>query len=117
MNEKQNVVYIAHPLRPDPRSVTPYGDCQKNIAAVTAICERLLKEYPDLLILSPIHAFGFIDPLAKGKDVELVLAQCRRLLELADEVWVYGDYEISEGCKMEIAHAKALEKPVRLMLW
>jgi hypothetical protein len=108
------IVYIAHPLRPNPASSseTPYEDCLRNIRDTANICGHLLKTRPDLLILSPIHAFGFVNPLCEGEKAELVLTQCRRLLALADELWVYGDHEKSEGCRMEIAHARSLGIPI-----
>jgi hypothetical protein len=112
--EGRKVVYIAHPLRPDPTrpTQTPMMDCHWNIESATEICAQLLQECPDLLILSPIHAFGFVDPLCDKEATELILEQCRRLLALADELWVYGNYETSEGCQMEIAYATVLGKPI-----
>lgn len=62
-------------------------------------------ENDGILFLSPIHAFAFISAL--GPD-EWVLGQCRELLSLADEIWVFGDWEHSEGCRMEVEHAKKL---------
>jgi hypothetical protein len=113
-DETREIVYVAHPLRPDPTRLTGPARvaCRRNIQNTTGICEQLLKEHSELLILSPIHAFSFINPLCYGETAELVLEQCRRLLELADELWVYGEYKNSEGCQMEIAHATALGKPV-----
>jgi hypothetical protein len=107
-------VYIAYTLHPDPKrpSKNPVGDCLWNIRATTDICLRLLKECPNLLILSPIHAFLFVGPFCSEAITEKILEQRRRLLALADELWVYGDYETSEGCQMEIAYATALGKPV-----
>ena len=45
-------IYVAHPLR---------GDVQRNKNAVTDICQNIKAIYPDMLILSPIHAFSFED--------------------------------------------------------
>ena len=46
--------YIAHPL-------TTYGTLQENINKVTKICQRLSAEN-EIIPLSPIHAFGYLDP-------------------------------------------------------
>lgn len=99
-------VYVAHPLRG--RDADP-AEIEANIAKVTEICERIREVNPDLLILSPIHAFGFVDPLGPQ---EWVLEQCRGLLACADELWVFGDWQNSEGCRMEVEHAKVLGIPV-----
>ena len=100
-------VYIGHPLRgPAPaekaRIIT-------NILSVSRICLRLIHYEPDILILSPINAFFFYDP--EG-DQTAVLSKCRALLALADEARFYGDWRASEGCRMEINHARALGIPV-----
>jgi hypothetical protein len=95
------LTYIAHPLR---------GDIQNNIDRVTEICQAL-SGY-DIVPLSPIHAFGFIDPTGPQ---EKVLEYCRRLLATADQMWVYGDWRESEGCMMEIAYARQNNIPVRFM--
>jgi hypothetical protein len=110
----KKIIYVAHPLRPGfvCSEQSPREICERNIREITIICNRLLVGHPDWLILSPIHAFSFIDPLCEDERADLVLAHCRRLLELADELWVFGDYKTSEGCQMEILHAKSLGKPI-----
>jgi hypothetical protein len=112
---ERKFIYVAHPLRPDPANErqcrASRETTQINIEATSEICKSLLQDYPDYLILSPIHAFGFIDPLDKSNEAK-ALESCRRLLELADELWVFGNYGTSEGCQMEIAHAEALGKKI-----
>lgn len=100
-------VYIGHPLRgPAPAEK---ARIIANILSVSRICLRLIHDEPDILILSPIHAFFFYDP--EG-DQTAVLSKCRALLALADEARFYGDWRASEGCRMEIDHARALGIPV-----
>lgn len=100
-------VYIGHPLRgPAPR--TP-GRMLENMFAANIICARIAEEEPDILILSPIHAFMFYS--AEG-DQSAVLEKCRALLSLADEARFYGDWKSSEGCLMEIEHARKIGIPV-----
>lgn len=97
-------VYIAHPLRGERLDIAVI---ERNVARVTEICRRAAEEHPNVLLLSPIHAFDFISPLGPQ---EWVLAQCRALLDVADELWVFGDWERSEGCCMEVAHARGTGK-------
>jgi hypothetical protein len=61
-------------------------------------------------LLSPIHAFSFFNTFS---DTEKALLACRRLLEMADEIWVFGDWEKSNGCKKEVEWARELGIPVR----
>ncbi len=100
-------VYIGHPLRGN----HPEDDLRivKNIVAATDVCVRIAKTEPGILILSPLHAFGFFSP--KG-DQTAPLAMCRELLSIADEARFYGDWRTSEGCMMEIEHARNLGIPV-----
>ena len=97
-------VYVAHPLRGDTRDIqTVFA----NISKVDDLLRRLAAKHENdgILLLSPIHAFAFVSAL--GPD-EWVLEQCRELLSLADEIWVFGDWEHSEGCRMEVEHARNL---------
>lgn len=95
-------VYIVHPLRKGTQNI---GEIARNINRITHICTSISKTHPEFLILSPIHAFSFISSLGPQ---DWVLSQCRALLELADEVWVFGDWQESEGCRMEVEHARKL---------
>lgn len=97
-------VYIAHPLRGGTCDV---GTIYKNYLKVDALMLSLSRKHEgdDILFLSPIHAFGFVSALGPQ---DWVLSQCRALLELADELWVFGDWKTSEGCKMEVEHAREL---------
>lgn len=93
-------IYVAHPLRGD--GPADIATISKNISAVDEICRGIRIAYPDVLILSPIHAFSFETALT---DQTWALAQCAELLTMVDELWVYGDWERSEGCTMEVARA------------
>jgi hypothetical protein len=100
-----NIVYVAHPYR---------GDEAENRERVGEIMRELNKDFPEVLFLSPIHAFGWL-----GDDHDRALALCRRLLAMADEIWLFGDWRHSEGCLMERDEAKKLGieicAPMRLM--
>lgn len=93
-------VYVSHPLR---------GDVQRNFNAVSDICANLKVIYPDLLILSPIHAFSF-ESVTTPQD--WVLGQCLRLIEKADELWLFGDWRNSSGCVLESVYARRIGKRV-----
>ena len=97
-------VYIVHPLRGGTRDAEIIHE---NYLKADVLMLVLSKEHEneEILFLSPIHAFSFASPLGPQ---EWVLAQCRGLLELADELWVFGDWQRSEGCRMEIEHARRL---------
>lgn len=97
-------VYIAHPLRGERLDI---AEVERNISRVTELCRHVAEERSDVLILSPIHAFDFVSPLGPQN---WVMRQCLALLDVADELWVFGDWERSEGCRMEVAHARGTGK-------
>ena len=97
-------VYIVHPLRGGTRDAEIIHENYLKADALMLMLPRK-HENEEILFLSPIHAFSFASPLGRQ---EWVLGQCRALLELADELWVFGDWQGSEGCRMEIEHAREL---------
>lgn len=99
-------IYIAHPLRGERRNT---AEVERNVSRVTEICRHVAEEHPDVLILSPIHAFGFVSPMGPQ---DWVMRQCFALLDAADELWVFGNWTTSEGCRKEIEWAKKTGKPV-----
>ena len=94
-------VYIAHPLR---------GDVARNVERVTEICKTLPRE---IVPLSPLHNFGYLNPETYDQDHAMKL--CFGLLSVASELWVYGDWTKSAGCKMEIEYAQDNGIPVVFM--
>jgi hypothetical protein len=94
--------YIAHPLR---------GSINDNLSRVHKICQQL-HAVGDIVPLSPLHAFDFVDPTGPQ---ELVLKYCLELLARVDELHVYGDWRQSEGCLMEIQFARDNGIPIRFM--
>ncbi len=91
-------VFVSHPLT---------GDFEGNRARVDKLCRRIAKQR--LLPVSPLHLFSFFDTEDHATR-EAVLQVCFRLIDMCDEVWVYGD---SEGCRMEADYAKMVGKVVR----
>ena len=92
-------IFISHPYA---------GDPVKNMESVNKICKELNKQN-DVLPISPLHLFGFMDT---DKKREAILLMCFDLISICDEVWVYGD---SLGCMLESEHAKYIGKKVVVM--
>lgn len=111
VTEKKRI-YISHRLRNDKTGEELNSISEQNRKKVSVICQQILELDDDILILSPIHAFGFC-PI-EG-DQSLVIEQCKSMIELADEMWVYGDWQNSVGSRTEIQYAKILKIPIRFM--
>ncbi len=96
-------VYICHPLRG--------ANWRENVEKAARYC----RQYVGLGVLpiSPLHAFGFLDP--NTYDAKHGMALCLSLLETCDEVWVHGAWENSKGCQEEIMHAWSLGIPVKFI--
>ncbi len=91
-------VYISH----------PYKNEEKNKAAVEEIIKQLIKDYPKHTFISPIHTFGF---LYDSTEYTEGLEMCLQLLDMCDEMWVYGDWQSSTGCICEITACKSFDIP------
>lgn len=100
-NEYNKVIYISH----------PFGGEQKNIEDIERIILSLIKDLPDYLFLSPCHAFGY---QYKELDYEQGLSECIWLLDQADEMWVFGDWENSKGCFAEIDYCETMHIPYHI---
>ena len=85
------VIYISH----------PYSGLKENEEKVAEIINQLTKEYPTYLFISPIHAFSYA---YHAVDYQKGIDMCLWLLDRCDEMWVYGNWENSKGCKMEIEY-------------
>ena len=95
------VVYICHPYASDPMG---------NEAAVREICRAIARG--GMLPIGPhIYLPQFMDETTQREEA---LSMCVRLLDLCDEVQIYGD-EVTAGMSREIDHAKQLGIPVRWM--
>lgn len=105
---EMKMCYICHPLR----GIPPYTEeqVQQNIKKITAICQRLAND-TDIIPISPIHTFAYLDPLTY--DADKGMRNCLALLDSCSELWVFGDWETSEGCMMELRHARKRGIPVR----
>lgn len=98
-NVKELIVYVAH----------PYGTDPKNAAKVEDIIRDLVDKYPRYCFISPIHAFGF---LYEDVDYEEGMEHCYTLLNICDEIWIYGD---SQGTRLEREFAELYGIPIKEM--
>lgn len=93
------IVYVAHPFTNDPVG---------NMAKIEKIMKRLTQDYPDICFISPLHNFSY-DKDAKEEEI---LPKCMALLMMCEQLWVFGNWETSSGCKKEIEQAKAWGMPI-----
>ena len=91
-------MFVSHPFK---------GDEEMNLARVGKICRQLVNQ--GIMPISPLHSLRF---LSDDEHREYALKWCKEMIKMCDEVWVYGDWERSEGCLMEIAWAGELGKLV-----
>jgi len=104
-NNRLRKVYIAHPL-------TTHGTIEDNQKRIDCICKKLLNNYPEIVPISPIHAFSFFDPTG---DQSVVIGLCKELLASCDELWLHGDWKNSKGCVAELVCATDHGIPVKVI--
>jgi len=92
-------VYIIH----------PFQGKEENRKKIDRICRAVANM--GFLPVSPVHAFGFLrDEVPEER--KLALKLCQELIKGCDQVWVFGDWEKSEGCKIELRAAEETGVPV-----
>ena len=93
----KKLVYICSPCR---------GDYEKNISDARYICQIVMNHYPDVIPIAPhIYFTQFMDdtnPDERLRGMEAALT----LLDMCDEIWVYGINNPSEGMRAEIEYAQ-----------
>lgn len=93
---KKKLVYICSPLR---------GDYEKNINAAKEICREVVTKYPDIIPIAPhIYFTQFLDD-TKPNERSLGMEAGIELLDMCDELWVYGIESPSEGMQAEMEYA------------
>lgn len=91
------IVFVCHPFA---------GDLAGNRRRVAEICSRLILQ--NILPISPqIYLPEFLD---ESTQRDLALRLCLELVELCDEVRVYG--EPTEGMRLEITEARRVGIPI-----
>lgn len=91
-------VYVAH----------PFQGKKSNKETIQHICQHLAKM--GVMPISPVHAFSYFNdhvPEERSKAMEF----CDNLIEVADCLLFFGEWQKSEGCQREMNVAKQLFKP------
>lgn len=93
---RKKFVYICSPCR---------GDMEKNIIKAQGYCREAVELYPDVVPIAPhVYCTQFLDdtnPDERAVGMEMGIA----LLDMCDELWVYGIENPSEGMQREIEYA------------
>lgn len=94
----KKLVYICSPLR---------GDILKNLTNAAGYCREVVDNWPDVIPIAPhLYFTQFLNdnrPNERLLGMEMGLA----LLDMCEELWVYGIDHPSEGMKAELEYAKA----------
>lgn len=93
-----DLVYIAHPFRNNPK---------ENLERV----KKYVKQAIDCGYL-PVCALLEIGHLHGKIDENLALDICFKYIDKCDLVWLCGDWQKSEGCRLELAYARSRNKKV-----
>ena len=91
----EKVVYVSH----------GYGGKPENKERIDKAFHLLVKEMPQILFLSPVHAFGEV---YADTDYVQGLNMCLSLLDRCDEMWVLDEnWRESRGCTVEVRYCTA----------
>lgn len=101
---RDRLVYICSPYR---------GEMEKNIIKAQGYCREAAEHWPDVVPIAPhVYCTQFLnDTIQTERDLGMELGIA--MLDMCDELWVYGIQNPSEGMKHEIAYAEANGIPVR----
>jgi len=81
-------IYVAH----------PFQGKRENMQAITHICQLLVKF--GIMPISPVHAFAFLNDKV-SEDREKALKFCEELVETCDAIFLFGEWQKSDGCIRE----------------
>lgn len=85
-------VFISHPYSDSPAI---------NLEKATIICQKIMESEADILPISPLHHFSFLDNDDGVRGA--IMETCLHNIEHCAEVWVFGS---SEGCQQEVQYAE-----------
>lgn len=92
-NKETRFIYISH----------PFGGKQENKDKVEAVIRQLIKDDPENIYISPIHAFGYLyNDIPYDRGLEL----CGELLIRCDAAIFCDGWEESKGCRYELVTCK-----------
>ena len=101
--KRSRLVYICSRYKDDP---------DRNVQKAQEYCREALELWPDVLPLAPhVYFTQFLDD-SEPRERALGLAAGISLLDICDELWVYGMENPSEGMAAEIAYAKEHGIPI-----
>lgn len=104
-------IFVCSPYRPlSETEESGKAELESDIQRAKAAC-RILTTLGFMPLAPHLYFTAFLKD-EETQERENGIQMGLRWLEEADEVWVFGD-TISEGMAVEIARAKALDKPVR----
>ena len=97
------LVYICSRYKDDP---------ERNVQKAQEYCREAMELWPDVLPLAPhVYFTQFLDD-SVPRERAIGLAAGISLLDMCDELWVYGMQNPSEGMAAEIAYAKEHGIPI-----
>jgi len=98
------IVYIAHPIS---------GNIQHNLAEVIKIIRHINLTHADVVPLAPYYTdILALDDTVPAERKRGIANDTHVIRTCIDELWVYGDYENSNGCMTEIALCQELNIPI-----
>lgn len=97
----EKTIYVSHVFK----------GLNENIEEVSDIMIKLHKKFPTYSFISPIHNYGM---LYNCTDYVEGLNMCIKLLNMCDEMWVFGT-ELSTGVQAEIAYCKNNHIPYKII--
>ena len=97
---EEKLVYICH----------EYGGVEENFTAITNTVRKLVEKYPNYCFLSPVHALSY---LSYNENRCFEMEKCLFLLDMCDEMWVFGERSLSEGCMREKDYCKVHKIPIK----
>lgn len=101
------MAYLAHPYAPIIENLKVFtGEIKESNTEETGdIAYKIMSKYPNLTVLSPLHAYSFLE----GKDMEEteILRYDFRLLNNCTLLILSGHWRHSRGCMSEYGYAKA----------
>lgn len=101
-NNFDSIIYISH----------PFSGENNNLERIGLLIKLLQNKYPNYLFISPVHMFGH---LYHSTTYEDGIRMCLWALEKCDEMWVFGDWENSNGCKIEMSYCNEYLIPYKVI--
>lgn len=99
--------HLAHPYAPIVENLKVFtGEIKEsNVEETGDIAFKIMKKYPNLTIISPLHAYSFFE--RKDMEETEILRYDFRLLNNCTLLILSGHWRHSRGCMAEYGYAKA----------